>query len=83
MSVFSAEIKEHVATAADVTATTIDFSFPYQVGAVSVSVRTTAGVAKAWDGAVAVAGSVVTVDNTGTVDWAATDVVTVVAGRAN
>lgn len=66
----------HVATAADVTATEINFQFDYANPAYAiVLVRTAAGAVKAWDGAITIAGNVVTVDNTGAVDFAATDVV--------
>lgn len=71
----------HVVTAADVTATTIDIKVSDLIGAVQsaqVTVRTAAGVVKAWDGAVALGvDGVVTVDNTGAVDWAATDTIDV------
>lgn len=70
--------KSHVVTAADVTAGTIDFDFHYTLPVhCLVQVQTAAGVVKAWDGAVAVSGNRVTVDNTGAADWAATDVVIV------
>jgi hypothetical protein len=82
MSHFSPELKQHVCTAADVTATEVVIGFDFQVGAVQVALRTAAGVAKAYDGAVVVAGTQVTLDNTGTSDFAATDVFTVLAGRA-
>lgn len=72
------QAKSHVVTAADVTATTIDFDFHYTLPVhCLVQVQTTAGVIKAWDGAVTVSGNRVTVDNTGATDWAATDVVIV------
>lgn len=72
----------HVATAADVTAGTIAFYFgdfaPVVEDAV-VQVKTAAGALKAWDGAFTVSGGTVTVDNTGVTDWAATDIVSVLA----
>lgn len=71
----------HTVDAADVSAGSIVFEFGdfMNNGNAVVQVLTTAGVVKAWDGAVVVAGGTVTVDNTGTTDWAATDVINVLA----
>jgi hypothetical protein len=66
----------HVVTAADVTAGDFTFQFDYaNVAYAEVVVRTAAGALVAWDGAITVAGNLVTVDNTGSTDWAATDVI--------
>ena len=66
------------ATAADVTATTVVFITPEaQPTGYMVTVRTSAGAAVAWDGAVALGDGTITVDNTGAVDWADTDVINV------
>jgi len=74
--------KEVTVTGADVTAGTIAVNFANSTsgnGAL-VQVRDAAGVTKAWDGVTSVANSgVVTVDNSGAVDWADTDVITVIA----
>lgn len=66
----------HTANAADVTATEIVFQFDYVNPAYAlVAVYTAAGAVKAWDGAATISGNTVTVDNTGAVDFADTDVV--------
>lgn len=65
------------AAAADVTRGYLKFKFPFAPTWARVSVQTAAGVAKAWDGAYAISSSTVKVDNSGTTDWAATDVVVV------
>jgi len=44
----------------------------------TAAVRTAAGVVKAWDGVLLVAGNTVTVDNSGAVDWADTDTIDIV-----
>lgn len=69
----------YVVTAADVTAGTISFGSDMlrPLGAV-VAVRTAAGALKAYDGAVVVANDQVTIDNTGAVDFADTDVVDII-----
>jgi hypothetical protein len=72
-------LQQRAAVAQDVTIGHMLFPFPFTVAAVQVNVRTSAGVAKAWDGAVTFSGGVVTVDNSGTTDFAATDVVAVLA----
>jgi len=80
MSNFSkAKAHVHVVVAADVTAGSISFNTPVLTalkGATCVVQR--AGVVVAWDGAVSVAGNIVTVDNAGAVDWAAADVLNIV-----
>lgn len=63
-----------IATAADVTATLIYVSLPYTPTLVTVAVYTSAGVVKAWDGAATIAGNIVEIDNSGTTDWASTDI---------
>ena len=55
------------------------FVFPFSVLATLVQVRSSTGAAKAWDGVTTVSGARVTVDNTGSTDWAATDTVVVLA----
>jgi hypothetical protein len=69
----------HVADAADVSAGTISFGSDMlaPLGAIAV-VRTAAGVLVAWDGAIVVANGLVTIDNTGAVDFADTDVIDVI-----
>jgi len=74
--------QEVIVTGADVITGTIAINFANETsgGGALVQVRSTTGVVKAWDGAVSVANSgVITIDNTGLVDWADTDVVTVIA----
>lgn len=57
------------------------FVYPFTPTLVQVFVTPTAtpGVAKAWDGGVTISGGLVTLDNGGATDWAATDTVTVIA----
>lgn len=55
------------------------FTFSFAPSAASVQVRTTAGVAKAWDGAVTISGNNVVLTSSGSTDIDATDVVTVTA----
>jgi hypothetical protein len=57
----------------------IQFYFPFTVAAVLVQVRTSGGAVKAWNGNVTFNGNVVTVDNSSTTDFAATDVIAVLA----
>ena len=44
----------------------------------TAAVRTAAGALKAWDGLLLVARNTVTVDNSGAVDWDATDTIDIV-----
>jgi len=62
------------AVAADVSAGSIALTTPVisPVGAI-VTVRDAAGALKAWDGAIIITAAGVTIDNTGLVDWIATD----------
>lgn len=71
-----------VPTAAEVTAGIIKRAFPFTPVIVTIEVVTTATRArKAWDGAAAVSGNVITIDNAGATDWAATDeIILVVRG---
>lgn len=57
------------------------FNFPFTVSAYLVQIRTSAGALKAWDGAATASGKRVTVTNGGSSDWAATDVVVVLASE--
>ena len=74
------QIQSRAAVAQEATIGNMHFVFPFTVGVCMAVVRTSAGVAKAWDGVLSKSGGRVTLDNSGTSDWAATDVVTVVAG---
>ena len=72
-------IQRRVPTAVEVALGTMHFLFPFASTAATVRanviVTATPGVAKAWDGAITVTGNRVTLDNTGSTDWAATDTV--------
>lgn len=57
------------------------FNFPFTVTSYMVQVRTSAGALKTWDGAITVSGKKVTVTNGGSTDWAATDVISVLASE--
>lgn len=69
----------HIVDAADVTAGSIAIQGQdlAPTGA-TAAVRTAAGVVKAWDGALLVVKNTVTVDNSGAVDWVATDTIDIV-----
>ncbi|NOQ30238.1 MAG: hypothetical protein GQ570_03850 [Helicobacteraceae bacterium] len=70
----------HVVTAADVTATEVVFrAQDMKPNGYMVVVRDAAGAAKAWDGAVTIADGLITVDNSGATDFAATDVISLLA----
>lgn len=72
-------IVSRAATATEVALGTMHFVLPYTPTAIAVQVRTAAGVAVAHNGGANATGNRVTVDNTGATDFAATDVVTVIA----
>lgn len=68
------------ATAGDVTAAQITFVTGLtSITAASATVKTAAGVPKAWVGAVLISGGNVVINNVGGVDYAATDIVTIEA----
>jgi len=69
----------HVVTAGNVSDAVIAFNTDSSAatGAL-VTVRTAAGVLVAWDGVITVGSDVVSIDNTGGVDWAATDTIDIV-----
>jgi len=65
---------QRAAIAAEVTEGNAYFFLPFTVVAAIAFVRTSAGVTKAWDGAVSFTGIRVKLDNAGATDWAAGDV---------
>ena len=67
------------AVAGEVTQAIMQFALGRTPTSVIAQVRTAAGAVKAWDGVLAIDEEVVTLDNAGAVDWAATDVVTILA----
>jgi len=67
-------ISQRAAIAAEVTEGNAYFFLPFTVVSAICFVRTSAGVTKAWDGAVSFTGNRVKMDNAGSTDWAATDV---------
>jgi hypothetical protein len=69
------------AVAKEVTLGNMHFLFPFRPASVLVQVRTAAGVAKAWDGVITLSNYRVTLDNSGSTDFAATDIVTVSASE--
>ncbi len=73
-------LQQRAANAQEVAIGSAHFWFPFTVAACQASVRTSAGVAKTWDGAVAISGQRVTMDNAGASDWAAGDILVVNAG---
>lgn len=73
---------QRVPQSEEVTAGSMVFVFPFTVRTAFAVVRVTStGVVKAWDGATTVSGNTVTLDNSGTTDWAATDTVLVFAAE--
>lgn len=69
-----------VPVAQEVTLDDMHFVVPFTVGFAIAEVRVTAdGTKKAWDGALSWSGRVITLNNAGAADWAATDTVHVVA----
>ena len=73
------QLQQRAAVAQDVSLDHLLFYFPFTVAAVQVQVRTAGGALKTWNGNVTFNGNVVTVDNSSTTDWAATDVIAVLA----
>lgn len=74
-------MQQRVPLTQEVTLGIMLFVFPFTPATVKVLISATATPGKAylWDGAVAISGGVVTIDNTGSVDWATTSTVTVLA----
>ena len=71
--------KNIVCTAADVSAGSISFPVDSaQVTGAMAVLRDAAGALKAWDGAITTDGDTVTLDNSGAVDFADTDVFVVI-----
>lgn len=71
-----------VPTAVEVALGTMHFFFGFAPSAAVGFARVTAsGAVKAWDGAITVSGNRVTLDNAGSVDWAATDTVLCLASE--
>ncbi len=74
-------VQQRVPLAQEVTLGNLQFAFGFTPALVIVRVCPTAtpGLDKLWDGVPAISGGIVTLDNAGSVDWAATDTVTVIA----
>ncbi len=74
-------IIQAVPTAMDVVFGTMLFALGFTPTTVQVLIVVTAtpGIALAWDGAITIDGGNVTIDNTGTADWAVTNTVTLIA----
>lgn len=64
-------------TTLEVTAQNMAFPFSFNPTVAEVTVRTSAGVARAWDGALTISGNLVLVTSSGSTDVAADDIVTV------
>jgi hypothetical protein len=67
-------LAKRAANAQDVALGSMHFVFPFNPSIAFPQLRTSAGVFKAWDGAVTITGNRVTLNNAGSSDWAATDV---------
>lgn len=74
-----AVITARVPSATEVTLQLMVFSFNFAPTAADVTVRTSAGVYRAWDGAITISGNTVIVASSGSTDVAANDIVTVTA----
>lgn len=74
-------LQKRVPTATEVALGNLHLRFDFTPNYVQVFVAPTAtpGALAIWDGAVTISGGLVTLDNSGGTDWAATDDVTVVA----
>lgn len=72
-------MQSRAANAVEDSAEVMVFAFPFTPTEFTVSVRTAAGVAKAWDGAATIAGNLIILTSSGTTDIDDTDVVTVTA----
>lgn len=68
-----------VPTAAEVTAQNMAFPFNFNPAVANVTVRTSAGVYRTWDGAITISGNLVLVTSSGSTDVATSDIVTVTA----
>lgn len=75
------ELQQRAATATEVALDHALFNFPFTVGGVLVQIRTSAGALKTWDGAITTSGRKVTVTNGGSSDWAAGDLICVLASE--
>lgn len=72
-------VQSRAVVTGEVTAGIMTFPLNFTATKVLVNVKTSAGVVKAWVGAVTISSRNVIVDNTGATDFAATDIVTIVA----
>lgn len=68
-----------VPTAAEVTAQNMAFPFSFNPTVADVTVKTSAGVYRTWDGAITISGNLVLVTSSGSTDVASGDIVTVTA----
>lgn len=73
--------QERVVTATEVALAAVRFVFGFNPLFATAKVITTAGVAKTWDGATTISENIVTVDASGSSDYAAGDKVVLTAGR--
>lgn len=74
-------LASRAAVAQDVTLDHMVFDFAFTPVSWMVQIRTAAGALKTWDGVATLSGNRVTVTNGGSSDWAATDIVTVLAAE--
>jgi len=75
------QLQGRAANATEVAIGVMRFVFPFNPVSALVIVRTAAGAVKAWGGTVTLTNDRVDLANTGATDFAATDVVTVLAGE--
>ncbi len=75
------KIVQRAALATEVALGVMRFPFNFNPTYASVVLKSSTGAHKAWDGVPAISGNTVSVDNAGTSDWAAGDLIIVTAGR--
>lgn len=75
------QLQARAANATEVALGVMRFAFPFNPVSAIVQVRTSAGVPKAWGGLTNFAGDRIDLANTGSTDWAVSDIATVFAGE--
>jgi hypothetical protein len=74
-------IRSRTVSASEVLVGQVRFQLGFTPVSIFATVWSSAGVTKAWDGALTLSGALLTLDNSGSTDWAATDIITVFASE--